>query len=357
MSRVCRITNDAAALVAELSISNRYRIKQGIRRELRLLVTKELSIKQFEQTERELIASLTPMFEAQIDEIVRNLRRLGGKSFEEQAAVLAEQIFDPSEWNDDLFARMLPILAINMAKAGAAQLLNLGIDIRKSFRQTRKRTTASEWIESHPEDWEELQQAMRTSGVPIQAFTELPVWMKQSIASQLTQSFKQDYWKKINKTTQGDAERVLHQGLERGWSIRKMANEMKASLGGDRYAKIRATAIARTEGGSALNGARRAAIDQLSEELGPQLPIKASWLSVLSNTTRADHAFLDGTPADEQGLFNLAGHLIPWPSHFSLPPGQRINCLCTLTEEFGMDEAEALQIIQSNQEFAQQIAV
>jgi hypothetical protein len=54
--------------------------------------------------------------------------------------------------------------------------------------------------------------------------------------------------------------------------------------------------------------------------------MKRAWLSVLGNTTRDTHAALDGVPEDSEGLWNLGGVDIPWPSHVSLPPDERINC-------------------------------
>jgi len=88
----------------------------------------------------------------------------------------------------------------------------------------------------------------------------------------------------------------------------------------------------------------------LAEEMGPQVPMKPSWLSVLGNTTRDTHAILDGTPADGEGLFNVGGYRVPWPAHYSLPPGERCNCQCTLTTEFGMDEEEARGLIAEHEE-------
>ena len=95
-------------------------------------------------------------------------------------------------------------------------------------------------------------------------------------------------------------------------------------------------------------------MDQLAEELGPQVPIKATWLSVLADTTRDTHAMLDGVPADADGLWNLSGYMVPWPSHTSLPAGERINCMCTILEEFGLDDDQARQLIQEHTERVQE---
>jgi hypothetical protein len=94
-----------------------------------------------------------------------------------------------------------------------------------------------------------------------------------------------------------------------------------------------------------LNGARKDSVAKLQEELGDEVPMKQTWLSVLGNTTRADHANLDGVPENKKGLWNLGGTMIPWPAHISLPPDQRCNCQCSLTISFGMRESEAERLI------------
>lgn len=130
-----------------------------------------------------------------------------------------------------------------------------------------------------------------------------------------------------------------------------MAKEMQPSISpNEKYGKMRGRRIARTESGHALNGSRSDAIDGLSRELGPDLPIKRVWLSVLGNTTRDTHADLDGVPADANGEWSLGGVQCRWPADVSLPPGERCNCQCTVVSEFGMsDESTAEAIDEYNQ--------
>jgi len=207
-------------------------------------------------------------------------------------------------------------------------------------------TTATEWLIENPGDVYALGELFEgLEGFPIWLWTEIPLWMKQVIAEQLAESFVESYWDVIAKTTQGDAENALIRGLGEGWSIRKIAKEMEESLGGDKYARQRAMNIARTEAGNALNGARKASINQMIEDLGPLVPMRPSWLSVLGTTTRDSHASLDGVPADENGMWLLAGLFIPWPGYFGLPPEERCNCQCTIVMEYGMQASEAEQLI------------
>jgi len=222
-------------------------------------------------------------------------------------------------------------------------------------------TTATEWLDDHPGDVESLTQLMADSGLDIKLLTELPPQMQKEIATQLADTFKQPYWTDIHNTTKGDAERHLQRGLDDGWSISKIAKNMREHFidpadpkGTKKYARRRSLNIARTEAGNALNGARKASMNTLMEEMGAQIPMRPSWLSVLGLTTRDTHAFLDGVPADEQGLWNLAGYMIPWPGHVSLPAGERCECHCTITIELGMQQEEASRLINEYSQFREQ---
>jgi hypothetical protein len=85
-----------------------------------------------------------------------------------------------------------------------------------------------------------------------------------------------------------------------------------------------------------MNAGHAQGIEQLKIDTG--LDIRAEWLSVLGSTTRDSHAANDGEMADEDGMFNLAGYMVPWPSHFSLPASERCNCQCSIVSTPVMDE-------------------
>lgn len=105
--------------------------------------------------------------------------------------------------------------------------------------------------------------------------------------------------------------------------------------------------------GNALNGARASAMDRLAQEV-PGLQMRRTWLSVLGETTRDDHANLDGVPADTDGLWYLGGMRIPWPAHYNLPPSQRCNCQCSILSGFGVSDTTAEQLIN---EYNERLAV
>lgn len=318
----------------------------------RRLVQKVVAVRQFASAEQEIVQVLIPFFVEQGQSMVSRLQKLEKKST--KASILGDAtgivslIFNPDEWRSELINRLLPVLARKMAEAGVAHLMTLGIDVRRKEAKATKATTATEWAEENMGDWESLEAVFRSSGVSLGILTEIPDWMQKSIAERLSETFSQDYWDAVSKTTGKDAERMLRQGLSEGWSINKMATQLREHYaeGGFRYARRRSENIARTESGNALNGARKDSVSRLQKELGPRVPIKQAWLSVLGNTTRAAHADLDGVPENENGMWNLAGFEVPWPGHFSLPPEQRCNCQCSLTIEFGMDEEAAQREIE-----------
>ena len=209
-----------------------------------------------------------------------------------------------------------------------------------------KTTTATDWLNDNPDDMETLDDLVEASGLEgFGILTEMPEAMKERIADLLKESFSQDYWETISETTGGAAERILLQGLDEGWSIRDMAKELREKLGGDEYARARANNIARTEAKAACNGSRKECINQVQEDMGDKISVRPVWISVLGPTTREEHADLDGVPADKDGMWNLAGMMIPYPGHYSLGPEQRCNCQCSIFSELGMDEDEAREEI------------
>jgi hypothetical protein len=345
------ITKDVLEL-ARLRRENALAQRQG--NIIRRTITEELSVRLFERTEAELIESLSPIFKKQIQSMVAKLWDMEIKSVESQAHDIASIIFRPKDWLDEIINKTLPVLALNMARAGVTQLLVFGIDIRKSAILNRKQADGSEWIDENSRNYEDLLAtfAGTPAGTDANIFfmTEMPEWMKKAIMEELARTFTQTYWEEISVTTQKDAERVLRDGLSKGWSTTRMAREMSASLGGSSYGRRRALRIARTEAGNVLNSIRNTSLDRAMAELGPVIPIKKVWLSVLSDATRASHANLDGVPADGEGLWNLDGVKVPYPSHTSLPPQNRVNCMCTIHSELGVTDEEARQLIAEHEQ-------
>jgi len=336
-----RLTADICKQTAEIiHESRRVAVRRQLEREICKAVSKEIHVKQFEETENAVEDAVAPMFNRQIQSAAENLSRMAIRSAElstkgdgDTAEGLADSIFNPPDWDEELVNRALPPLAIASGEAAMAQLVLLGIDPA----DTDKATTATEWLATQDDIPISAVQFQTPSGiVPMRIATEWPEWMRRDIKANLKESFSQPYWPKVNETTKGDITGFLRRGLLDGQSIETMARNMQSSLHEEGiYARRRARAIARTESGNALNGARVSSMDQLQAEVGPEVVLKKEWLSVLGNTTRAPHARLDGVLEDDNGFWPLGGVRVPWPSHIALPVGERVNCQCTVVTSFG----------------------
>lgn len=298
MKQVLGVTHDLLRLKARDMTS-----------QLRRRVAVEIHAKQFEVAENRVQRALTTYFRQQIRHIAKQLRELGDtrtvNQVSDQAQTLQQLVFDPNEWTDKLIDRVFPVLARSMGEAGMAQL--------RLMEFANVRTTATEWLEQEGEE------------LPPGLSADLPPWMSEAIEVQLRDTFSQPYWQEINQTTARDIQGFLQNGLDEGWSIRKMATEISDAFPAD-YGRTRATLVARTEVPHALNSSRKLSIEKLKEDVGPEVPIKMLWISVLAATTRESHAALHEVEADENGMWNLGGIDVPWPGHTSLPAGDRCNC-------------------------------
>lgn len=300
-----------------------------LRRTLHRAVAREIHVKQFEKTENAVTKTLTPFFTKQTKSAAKNLIKMEEKGYTKDvtdgANTLTTLIFNPRDWDEELLNRTLPVLAKGMVEAAIATLLAVGFDPRKGkIVSLTKASTATEWLESRDDvDLEDFEFESPQGNIRIA--TEMPQWMQDGIKTELKDTFKQPYWKGINDTTGVDISGFLKNELIAGRSIRDMAKGIEEKFKGQ-YSLARATTVARTESGNALNAARNVSIEGLKEELGEAgQTIRKSWLSVLGNTTRDAHANNDGVPADAEGMFTLNGIRIPWPSHTSLPAGDRAN--------------------------------
>lgn len=84
-----------------------------------------------------------------------------------------------------------------------------------------------------------------------------------------------------------------------------------------------------------LNAGHAQSITNMEDELG--VPMGKEWLSVKGNTTRPTHAEASGQVVPAKGLFNLGGHMTPYPAHASLPAHERIYCQCSVLSSFNLD--------------------
>ena len=261
-------------------------------------------------------------------------------------------IFNPKDWNQKLVDTLYPAM-VKIAVVGMdGEMRRMGLQIKRGFAETK--SSATDLLDGLDDSGGLLDfEVLDTPYGPVNmAFLfEYPDWMKQAIVEFLKESFSQPYWDELNKTTLGDIEKYLQEGIKEGWSIEKMAAEMAPQLLEEgRYAQIRGRNIARTEAGHALNGARSMGIDSVIAELqGTGLDIRKLWNSVRGTTTRPDHWAIHGVPADKDGTWLLGGVRCRWPGDVVLPANQRCNCQCTLETSFGMTNEEAQELIQMHE--------
>lgn len=149
------------------------------------------------------------------------------------------------------------------------------------------------------------------------------VWV--SIRRALGTIERQPFWLAIQRETQTRLTDCIQAGIEAGGGLRDIVNRVHEGLGGG-TSKVRAKRIARTETTSSLNAGHYEARKQLIEE---GLVTGSEWLGLSDGKQRRTHTALDGKVIKAGELFNVGGHLAPYPGHYSLPGEQRINCRCT----------------------------
>ena len=120
--------------------------------------------------------------------------------------------------------------------------------------------------------------------------------------------------------------RTVTQGITRGLSYRKMAQDMKEFLDRSASGYMR---IARTEGNRAAVKGQLAHYEK-AEDLGFEL--EKTWIATLDMRTRPSHGYMDGRTANEEGKFNLNGYLVDGPMDDALPAEEVINCRCRVVE-------------------------
>lgn len=254
------------------------------------------------------------------------------------AEALAEMSFRPREWDERLLATALPLLGKAMLKGALSELYLTAIGSSKKVAMRLKANDDNgysdffedpedlpdwfqEWLDENEDNYtqEEIEEL-----IP-QVFDE---WLQEAMRESLREIFEQDYWQEINEETRDAIEEEIWDAIDDGLSIEEIAARLEDELG-DEWSMTRGRLIARTEISATLNEGHMLSMRRLEEEMGEQ--VGKEWLSVLGNTTRPEHAALDGVfVAGWDGLFNLDGYEIPYPGHYSLPAKHRCNCQCTI---------------------------
>lgn len=151
--------------------------------------------------------------------------------------------------------------------------------------------------------------------------SEEPSWWNQGAAAWVKQTVGERV-AEVNATTRKALQQVISKGVEEGWSIPKIAEQIRGLLAG--MSDARALRIARTETiGAANAGAMFAA-----KSTG--LPLKKEWLATMDTRTRETHAEADGQTRDMDEPFTVGGYLMEQPGDPTAPPSETVNCRCTV---------------------------
>lgn len=121
-------------------------------------------------------------------------------------------------------------------------------------------------------------------------------------------------------------------GMQAGESIPQLRKRVQAAAG---VSKPRATMIARTE---VIGAQNRGSLDQMN---AAAMPGRKNWLATRDSRTRPSHAAANGQSVPITGPdreFTVGGSSMDGPHDPTAPPGETINCRCTLTYDLD-DEA------------------
>lgn len=116
---------------------------------------------------------------------------------------------------------------------------------------------------------------------------------------------------------------AVRRGIENGWSIPKIADEIRAGSA-DAVSARRAVTIARTEtirasNFGAITGARTSGVARRKE-----------WMTAGDDRVREDHAVADGQIVPLNGMFTIGGYPAEYPGDPRLPADLSINCRCVV---------------------------
>lgn len=131
--------------------------------------------------------------------------------------------------------------------------------------------------------------------------------------------------------TKGQLAGLLSSAVEEGKGVPELARDIRRTF--EFNSKVRSLRIARTELTEVINdGAART----LDHEGYPE----KQWSTVIDGRERPTHAQADGQSVPADGYFAVGGNACRYPGDETLPPGERVNCRCTVVGS-GVPESRA----------------
>jgi hypothetical protein len=122
----------------------------------------------------------------------------------------------------------------------------------------------------------------------------------------------------ISDTTKEYIMRVIKKGVDEGWSIQRMTEEIER----EDYLDGRVRRILRTESNRAINYGNELAMDKFEYQ------VQKKWVAVHDNRTRHAHLAADGQTVDQEGEFSVGGEQLEFPGDPKGSGANTINCRC-----------------------------
>ena len=134
--------------------------------------------------------------------------------------------------------------------------------------------------------------------------------------------------RQIHETTVKWIRAVLLEATEEGYGPREAARHLRKRWEG--VGRARAERIARTELAGAANRGSLMGAQTFAKEHG--LTLKKTWVAAFVNT-RDSHAEAHGQTRAVDESFEVGGHSLRYPGDQIAPPGETVNCMCTIAYE------------------------
>lgn len=202
------------------------------------------------------------------------------------------------------------------------------------------RRTATETLAPHiTRAWNTAVEGVRTQLEKInldrqRALTAAPVFEIPKVSNPLAKSFLDGATNRlvgIGDLVWETARGELIKGLDLGEGVAEIRERVIESAN---LSTRRAEVVARTEINSAMNNGAYAQMQVLD------VATIKEWIATNDSRTRESHAEVDGEEIDGDAKFMVGGFPMDHPHDLSAPPGETINCRCTLAWEIVDDDDE-----------------
>lgn len=122
----------------------------------------------------------------------------------------------------------------------------------------------------------------------------------------------------ISETTKDYILKIISKGVEEGWSIQRMMEEIER----EDYLNGRVRRILRTEANRAINYGAELAADKF------EYKTQKRWVAVHDNRTRHAHLAADGQTVDQTGAYTVGGEQLEFPGDPNGSAANTISCRC-----------------------------